>query len=329
MKVKIFSSRQYEENHLIAANNNKYQIDFEAAPLSIQIVDATKGYTGISAFTNDDLSNPILDKLQGNGVKFIALRSSGYDHIDINYATSIGLKVANVPEYSPYAVAEHAIALMLALNRKIIQTDKQLKLYDFTLNNLIGFDMHSKTVGIIGTGKIGQIVAKILHGFGCKILAHDINPTPTLIEKYNVHYCSKEELMANADIITMHCPLNKLTLYTIDKSTISKMRPGVMIINCGRGGLLNTKDAIEGLKSGQIGYLGMDVYEKEKGVFFFNHSNTILKDDDLLELMSFKNVLITPHQAFLTKTALKDIAETTLYNIDCWANNKVCKNELT
>ena len=328
MNVKIFSARKYEESYLIAANVSNHKLTFEPAALSIQTVETTNGYESISVFTNDDLSTTILDKLKDNGVKFLALRSSGYDHIDVNYAKSIGLKVANVPEYSPYSVAEHAVALMLTLNRKIVQTDKQVKLYDFTLNNLIGFDMNSKTVGIIGMGKIGQVVAKILHGFGCNILAYDINPNHTMTEKYKVKYCSKDELIAQADIITLHCPLNESTHYTINKTHLNQMKQGVMIINCGRGGLLNTKEVIEELKSGKIGYLGLDVYEKEKGVFFFNHSNDIIKDDELLELMGFKNVIITPHQAFLTKTALKDIAETTIHNLDCFENNLKNKNEL-
>ncbi len=329
MKIKFFSSRPYEEDYLIKANLTKHEISFETASLSTQTVDSTIGFEAISAFTNDDLSADILKKLKENGVNYIALRSTGYDHIDLKYAAENGIKVANVPEYSPYSVAEHAVTMMLTLNRKIIQTDQQVKKYNFTLNNLIGFDMNNKTVGIVGMGKIGQVIAKILNGFGCKILAFDIDPKSHLTENYNVTYCSKKELFEKSDIITLNCPLTEDTHYTINKESLTTMKNGVMIINCGRGGLINTSDALDGLKIGKIGYLGLDVYEKEKGLFFYDHSQNELKDTILLELMNFKNVLITPHQAFLTSTALKNIADTTFYNIDCFAQDKISENELT
>ncbi|HSZ26045.1 MAG TPA: 2-hydroxyacid dehydrogenase [Cytophagaceae bacterium] len=328
MKVKFFSLRPFEENHLRNANSKHHEISFETTSLSIENVALAEGYETISVFTNDDLSKSVLQELKLKGIRYIAIRATGYDQVDLEYAFQNEMAVANVPEYSPYAIAEHAVALMLALNRKIILSDKQVKQYNFSLNNLIGFDMHEKTVGIIGMGKIGGSVAKILNGFGCKIMAYDVVHNPFWVEKYGVTYCSKEEIFTKADIITLHCPLNDQTRYTINKQSIVLMKTGVMIINCGRGGLVNTEEVIEGLETKKIGYLGIDVYEKEKGVFFFDHSSEKLTDPILLKLMTFDNVIITPHQAFLTSTALKNIADTTFYNIDCWAKGDKSKNEL-
>jgi D-lactate dehydrogenase len=329
MKVKFFSTKAHEEPYLNQANSDKqHTIYFETEALSTKTAHTTKGFETISVFTNDDLSEEILHTLQENGVKYIAIRATGYDHINLQQATQNDLKVANVPEYSPYAIAEHTIGLMLALNRKIILADKQVKQYNFTLSNLIGFDMNRKTVGIIGMGRIGQCIAKILNGFGCKILAYDIIQNPLFIEEYGITYCSKENLFDNADIITLHCSLNENSKYIINKQSIAQMKKGVMIINSGRGGLVNTIDVIEGLETKQIGYLGLDVYEKEKGLFFSDHSMETPRDEILVKLMSFDNVIITPHQAFLTLTALKNIADTTFYNIDCWANGQRSKNEL-
>jgi D-lactate dehydrogenase len=328
MKVKFFSVSSFEEHFLLNANCKRNEISFEAAPLSLENTSLAKGYKAISVFTNDDLSEFVLEKLKSYGVNYITIRATGYDQVNLEYAFQNKITVANVPEYSPYAIAEHVVAQMLALNRKIILADKQVKQYDFSLNTLIGFDMNGKTVGIIGMGRIGGSVAKILNGFGCKILAYDIISNSLLTEKYGVVYCSKEEIFRNADIITLHCPLTNQTKYTINRESIRLMKTGVMIINCGRGGLLNTEEVLEGLESKKIGYLGIDVYEKEKGLFFFDHSNEKLEDPTLLKLMTFDNVLITPHQAFLTSTALRNIADTTFYNIDCWAQGSKSKNEL-
>jgi D-lactate dehydrogenase len=226
-------------------------------------------------------------------------------------------------------VAEQAIMLMLALNRKVIIADKQVKQYNFTLNNLIGFDLHGKTVGIIGMGRIGRTLAGALNGFGCKILAFDKDENPELVSKYNVHYCTMAELLSQSDIISLHIPLNDKTKYIINEYSISLMKDHVMIINTGRGGLVHTEDVLYGLKSGKIGYFGMDVYEREKGLFFNDKSKEILTYSLLFELMSLKNVIITPHQGFLTNTALQDIADTTIFNLSCWANGQSSNFEVT
>ena len=222
----------------------------------------------------------------------------------------------------------HAMALMLALNRKLIRSHSRVRELNFTLDGLVGFDMHGKTVGLIGTGKIGSVVAKIMHGFGCKVIASDLIESKELKEKYGVTYTDCESLCSKADIISLHLPLTTETKHVINKNCIDKMKPGVMLINTSRGGLINTKDVIDGLKSARIGYLGIDVYEEEGGLFFEDHSDDILQDDVISRLMTFNNVLITSHQAFLTNTALENISKTTIYNIDCFEKGIECENEL-
>lgn len=330
MKIKFFSIRKYEQDYLFLSNKGKHEFFFEPEALSIENAETCSGYQIVSVFTNDDLSSEVLQKLKQVGVNYITIRATGYDHADINYADLIDIRIANVPEYSPYSVAEHAMLLILALNRKVITAHKQVSLYNYSLNNLVGFELYNKTVGIIGMGRIGSTLAGILKGgFGCNILACDQVENPSLIEKYKVHYCTKEEIFTKADIISLHVPLNEKTKYIINEESIDKMKQGVMLINTGRGGLVNTNAVIEGLKNGKIGYFGMDVYEKEKGIFFYDHSDEVLKDDALLTLMSFKNVLITPHQGFLTSTALQDIADITLYNINCWEAGQQSRFEIT
>lgn len=280
-------------------------------------------------FTGDDASTSVVEKLNSVGIKYIAVRAVGYDNVDIKKAGELGIKVANVPEYSPYAIAEHAVGLMLALNRKLITADDQVHHNNFTVGNLIGFDLHKKTVGIIGTGRTGSVVAKILNGFGCKLLGYDIKQNKELSEKYGLEYVDLKTLCSSADIITLHAPLNPSTKYLINKKILDEMKQGVMLINTARGAVINTQDVIGATGSGRIGYLGLDVYEKEKGVFFYDHSKEKISDDMLEKLMSFPNVIITPHQAFATNEALTNIADTTFYNIDCWSQNKISDNELT
>ena len=234
-----------------------------------------------------------------------------------------------MPAYSPYAIAEHTMALILALNRKLIKAHNRVREQNFSLNGLTGFDLNGKTVGVIGTGKIGSVLIKILHGFGCNILAQDINEDPNMIDKYGVIYTDCATLCKHSDIISLHIPLKVSTKHLIDKEHIALMKPGVMLINTSRGGLVDTKAVIEGLKTKKIGYFGIDVYEEEEGLFFEDHSEDILQDDVIARLMTFNNVLITSHQAFLTKTALTNIAETTIYNIDCFENGKVSGNEVS
>ncbi len=329
MKIAVFSAHKFELEALQAANADKHELKLLVDTyLNIDTTPLAQDCEGVSIFTNDDASAPVLEKLKERGVKYLALRSAGFNHVDLEKAKELDIKVARVPEYSPYAVAEHTVALMLALNRKLIKANNRVRDLNFSLNGLTGFDMNGKTVGIIGLGKIGNLVAKILHGFGCKLVAFDIKPNPELTEKYGLEFIDIDELCAQSDIITLHAPLNDHTHYIINRERIEKMKPGVMLINTSRGGLVDTKELVEGLKTGRIGYLGLDVYEEEKGLFFEDHSNEILQDDVIARLISFPNVLITSHQAFLTDTALENIAETTIYNLDCWAKGKKSENEL-
>jgi D-lactate dehydrogenase len=329
MKVLFYSTREFEKERLSAANKFAHQLTFAKEPLSTQTVALAKNYDCISIFTGDDASAPVLSKLAGQGIKFVAIRAAGYDNVDIDAANTFGITVANVPEYSPYAVAEHAVALVLALNRKIIKANENVHAYYFLVDHLVGFDLNKKTVGIIGTGRIGSVLAKIMHGFGCTILAYDVVQDQKLIARYDVHYVSLNILCSRSDIISIHTPLTKDTKYLIDNSLIKKMKKGIMIINTARGAVVKTRDIISNLENGHIGYYGMDVYENEKGVFFFDHSDRELTDPLLKKIMTFSNVLITPHQAFATVEALDNIAETSFLNIDCWKNRIRSGNELT
>lgn len=280
-------------------------------------------------FTGDDVSTTVVEKLAKAGVKHIAIRAAGYDNVDQQKAAGLGITVANVPEYSPYAIAEHAVALILALNRKLIVVNKQVYHHNFTVGSLVGFDLHGKTVGIVGTGRIGSVMAKILHGFGCKLTGYDICETKELTEQYGLQYADLKTLLQTSDIITLHTPLNAATRYLINRETINEMKPGVMLINTARRAIMNTEHVIEALESGKIGYLGADVYEKEKGIFFYDYSKNKIQDETLKKLMSLPNVIITPHQAFATREALANIADTTFYNIDCRARGMASPNELS
>ncbi|GAL86380.1 lactate dehydrogenase-like oxidoreductase [Sporocytophaga myxococcoides] len=328
MKLAIYSTKPYERKYLESANKGKHELCFFEEALSSETVYRANGCDAISIFTNDDASAEVLEIIKKLNIRSIAVRAAGYDNVDLKKATELSFKVANVPDYSPYSIAEHTAMLILALNRKVVQADHKVKDYNFLLDELIGFDLNGRTVGIIGVGKIGGILAKIMNGFGCKVLGFDIKENKDYTEKYNLQYVSLDEMYQKADIISLHAPLNEHTKFMINKESISKMKDRVMIVNTGRGGLINTIDAIDALKSGKIGYLGLDVYEKEKGLFFYNHSADIMKDDVFARLLTFKNVIITGHQAFLTDNALKNISDTTIYNIDCWQSGNKSKNEL-
>lgn len=267
MKIIIYSTHKFEKEQLILSNAGKHELIFLDLPLKEETAHLAAGAMGVSIFVNDDASEKVLEKLHGEGVKFIALRSAGYNHINIDKAKQLCIRVARVPVYSPYAVAEHAIALMLALNRKLIRANSRVHESNFSLEGLTGFDMNEKTVGIIGTGQIGAVIAKILHGFGCNIIAVDQNENNDLKEGYGLVYTDLDTLYKKSDIITLHVPLTTGTRYLINQESISKMKKGVMLINTSRGALVNTGDVINGLKNGKIGYLGMDVYEEESGLF--------------------------------------------------------------
>jgi D-lactate dehydrogenase len=328
MKVTVFSAKQFEIPYIEKANHGKFELLFTEKRLSEETIDLAKGSTAVSIFVNDDASREVIEKLGRQGVKYIANRAAGYDHINLTTADKLNISVGYVPEYSPYAIAEHAIALILALNRKVIQAHQKISLNNYSLDNLIGFDLNNKTVGIIGLGKIGGIVAKILNGFGCKLLGYDIYPNQEYVEKYDLRYVTLDEIYQHSDIISLHTPLTSSTKYMINEKTIPSMKKGVMIINTARGGLINTLEAINGIKTGQIGYLGLDVYEKEKGLFFYDHSGDLLSDDTFSRLLTFPNVLVTGHQAFLTENALTNIAEATIYNLKCFEEGSVSKYSL-
>ncbi|MBK5244936.1 MAG: 2-hydroxyacid dehydrogenase [Eubacteriaceae bacterium] len=328
MKTTIFSTHKFEEPYLVSANNSKLELILLEVRLTENTASLAEGSEAISLFTSDDASAKVLEKLSTLGIKYIALRTTGYNNVAIEKTVEFDIKVSRVPAYSPYAIAEHTVALILALNRKLIRAHNRVRDMNFSLNGLTGFDLNGKTVGVIGTGKIGAILVKILHGFGCNILAHDTSEDGNLIEKYDVRYTDCKTLCAEADIISLHLPLTVNTVHLIDTHHIACMKRGVMLINTSRGRLVDTKAAIEGLKTGKIGYFGMDVYEEEEGLFFEDHSDEVLQDDVIARLMTFNNVLITSHQAFLTDIALTNIAETTIYNLDCFEKGKVSGNEV-
>ncbi|MBC29655.1 MAG: hydroxyacid dehydrogenase [Muricauda sp.] len=328
MKTTVFSTHKFEESYLISANDGKHELKLLEERLSEHTVSLAKGSDAISLFTGDDASAKVLEKLSAFGVNYIALRSAGYNHVDVEKAEDLGIKVARVPAYSPYAIAEHTIALILALNRKLIRANNRVREQNFSLNGLIGFDLNGKTVGVLGTGRIGAVLVKILHGFGCKILAYDLEEDKKLKEMYGVRFTDCQTLCSESDIISLHVPLTPETRHIIDAKQIGHMKKEVMLINTSRGALVDTKAVIEGLKSRKIGYFGIDVYEEEEGLFFEDHSEDILQDDVIARLMTFPNVLITSHQAFLTDTALTNIAETAIYNLDCFENGTVSGNEI-
>lgn len=328
MKTAVFSSHKFEKDYLITSNNGQHDLKLIEGHLSEDNVNLVIGCEAACIFVNDEASASVLEKLKKLGIKYIALRSTGYNHVDLEKAKELNLKIANVPAYSPYAIAEHAVAMMLTLNRKLTKAHNRIVEQNFSLDGLVGFNMNGKTVGIIGTGKIGSVVAKILHGFGCKLLAFDPVHNESLKKQFEITYTDCETLCRESDIITLHTPLTKETKYIIDHEYISIMKPTVMIINTGRGGLINTKEIIEALKAGKIGYFGMDVYENEKGLFFEDHSEDILQDDTFARLMTFNNVMITSHQAFLTDTALKNIAKTTIHNLDYFEKGIRSENEI-
>jgi D-lactate dehydrogenase len=326
MKTAVFSTHAFERNILSTAAAGKHELIFFKAPLDEGTATLASGCEAVCIFVNDDASEPVLRKLYSAGIRYLVLRSAGFNNVDLAAAGSLGIKVARVPEYSPYAVAEHTVALMLALNRKIIKAHSRIHDGNFSLDGLTGFDMHNKTAGIIGMGKIGKVVAKILSGFGCNLIAYDPFPDKHFGAEYNIRFTSIDELCSLSDIITLHAPLTEQTKYIINTEQIQRMKKGVMIINTSRGALINTRQVITGLKSGHIGYLGLDVYEEEKGLFFEDHSAEVLQDDVIARLLTFQNVIVTSHQGFLTDTALLNIAEITIANLHAFENNLHCAN---
>lgn len=329
MKIAFFDTHEFERSTFTKANNDNYSHDitFYEPRLTEQTVDLAHGFRTVCVFVNDQLNKTVLKKLSLGGTKLVALRCAGFNNVDLNAAQECGISVVRVPEYSPYAVAEHTVALILSLNRKVHRAYNRVRESNFSLDGLVGFDLYQKTVGIIGTGKIGSIFAKIMNGFGCNVIAYDLAPNQELV-KLGVRYVSMEELLKQSDIISLHCPLTPKTKHLIDAAAIAATKPGVMLINTGRGALIDTPALIEALKTGHIGYAGLDVYEEEEGIFFEDHSNHILKDDVLARLQTFPNVILTSHQAFLTNEALKNIAQTTLNNISAFEFENKLTNQV-
>lgn len=328
MTVTVYSTHNFEKTTLINALGTQHELWMLVPALSVETAGLAAGSEAVCIFVNDDATALVLEQLSALGVRFLLLRSAGFNHVDVEAAKRLGMRVARVPAYSPYAVAEHTVALMLALNRKLTKAHNRVREGNFSLDGLIGFDMHGKTAGIIGVGKIGQIVAEILRAFGCRVLASDPMPDEDWAARHQVRFVPRETLFAESDIISLHAPLTPETHYLICAETLLLMKKGVMLINTGRGALIHTRDVINALKSGHIGYLGLDVYEVEKGLFFEDHSAEILQDDVIARLMTFPNVLITSHQAFLTQTALDNIADTTAHNLECLAAGTYCANEV-
>ncbi len=329
MKVLIYSAKDFEIPFLEKANNEAHQIKYIPEQLSCETARLAIGFDTIAISSDDNGSSRVLERLKDFGVKHVALRSTGFDNVNLIVAKKLGIKVANAAGYSPEAIAEHAVALLLSLNRKLIQANDQVKNYNFSVNNLVGFDLNKKTIGIVGTGRIGAVVAKIMLGFNCKIIANDISENQELKEKYQVTYVELEDLCKQSDVIFLSMPLTTETHYLIDVNYINHMKREVLLVNIARGAVVYTQDILEALDSKRIGGYGADVYEHERGVFFYDHSKDKLDDPILKRLIDHPNVLLTPHQAFLTKEALTNIAETTFYNINCWDRNELGKNELT
>jgi D-lactate dehydrogenase len=328
MRIAVYSTHGFEREYLLKAAKGHHDLLLLEPQLSAETTSMALGCQAVCIFVNDDASTAVIKQLAMMGIKFIVLRSAGFNNVDIEAAVKNGIKVARVPEYSPFAVAEHTVALMLTLNRKLIKAHNRIRDLNFSLDGLTGFDMHEKTAGIIGLGKIGKRVAEILKGFGCKLMAYDPYPDKVWGEKLGITYSTVEDVFQQCDIISLHAPLTPETHYLVNKDSIESMKRGVMLINTGRGALINTRDVIDALKSGHIGYLGLDVYEEEKGLFFEDHSEHILQDDVIARLLTFSNVLITSHQAFLTDTALHNIAQTTINNLDSFQRGDLCINEV-
>jgi D-lactate dehydrogenase len=329
MNVVFFDTHAYERESFTVANNEfGHELTFLETRLTHETAGLAAGHHVVCAFVNDRLDRAALRVLQESRVRLIALRSAGYNHVDLAAAADLGLPIVRVPEYSPYAVAEHAVGLVLALNRKIHRAYARVREWNFSLDGLVGFDLHGKTVGLIGTGRIGRAAAQIFHGFGCRILAHDVQPVPTLVSRLSVRYVDLAELYRESDIISLHVPLTPATRHLVDAEALSTMKSGVMIINTGRGALIDSRALIGALKTGHIGAAGLDVYEEEEGVFFRDLSNTVLQDDVLARLLTFPNVLVTSHQAFLTREALANIANTTLANITAFERGEPLANQV-
>ena len=328
MRVAVFSTKSYDRSYLEEANRNyKHELVFFDPHLTAETCIMAEGFPCVCVFVNDNLNSETLNRLAKQGVGLIALRCAGFNNVDLKSSDSLGLTVVRVPAYSPNAVAEHTVALILALNRKIYRAYNRVREGNFSIEGLMGFNLHGKTIGIIGTGKIGTVVAKIMKGFGCNLIAHDPYPSSEC-KALGVRYISLSELFNESEIITLHCPLTPETYHLINEQALRQMKNGVILINTSRGGVIDTLAVIQALKSGKIAYLGLDVYEEEGDLFFQDLSDRIITDDVFARLLTFPNVIITGHQAFFTHEAMENIAETTLSNIKDFELGRTCPNQI-
>jgi D-lactate dehydrogenase len=324
MKVAVFSAERYDREFLNAANVTEgHQLKFFDLPLTFESANMAAGYDAVCIFVNDTADAAVLDALQRGGTRLVALRCTGFNNVDLPAAARLGIKVVRVVDYSPYSVAEHAVALLLAINRKIHRAYNRTRDSNFALDGLMGFDVHGKTVAVIGTGKI----ARIMLGFGCEVIGYDTYPSAEF-EALGAHYAEPGEIGARADIISLHCPLTPETHHIVNAKTLARMKPGALLVNTSRGGLVHTEAVIEALKSGQLGGLALDVYEQEAGLFFRDLSSTVITDDVLQRLISLPNVIVTGHQAFFTREAVTTICETTLRSVTEFATGKPLSNEI-
>lgn len=329
MEVAVFSTREHDRKFLAAANATAgHKLVFFEPRLTPRSTRLAHGYRALCCFVNDQVSADVLADVAAHGTRMVALRCAGFNQVDLRAAADHGIKVARVPAYSPHAVAEHAVGMILALNRKFHRAYNRVREGNFSLDGLLGFDLHGKTAGVVGTGAIGSVLVKILHGFGCSILAHDVRRNPE-VEAKGGQYVSVDELFSRADIISLHCPLTPDTRHLVNDRSLATMKSGVMLINTSRGGLIDASAAIRALKSGRLGYLGLDVYEEEADLFFEDLSGEVIQDDVFVRLMSFPNVLITGHQAFFTANALESIARQTIDNLSAFERGEPLKNEVT
>ncbi|AOS98453.1 D-lactate dehydrogenase [Microbulbifer aggregans] len=328
MKIAIFNAREYDKRCLDRYNRQyRHELHYVDTHLDEQTLVLADDAKAVCVFVNDPVPRSLLKRMRSQGIQMLALRSAGFNHVDISAANELGILVANVPGYSPYAVAEHATGLILALIRRLVRAQARVREGNFSLEGLMGFDLHGKTVGIVGTGKIGSVFARIMHGFGCELLGTDPVESEEC-RKLGMRYVNFETLCRNSDIISLHCPLLPDTRHLVDEKAINEMRDRVCLINTSRGGVIDTTAIIRGLKSGKIGYLGLDVYEEEENLFFEDHSDSVISDDIFARLLTFNNVMVTGHQAYFTHEAISNIARTTLENVGEFEKTGSCSNQL-
>jgi D-lactate dehydrogenase len=324
MRVAVFSSKAYDREFLGLANAGQHQLIFHEVQLTPTTAVLAQGCDAVCCFVNDILNAEVLQQLKAYDISLVVLRCAGFNQVDLAAAKQLGIVVARVPEYSPHAIAEHSLGLILMLNRHLHRAHYRIRENDYSLNGLLGFDLVGKTVAVIGTGKIGRAFARIMSGIGCRVIAYDPFPNECLLRE-DVQYVTLAQVWAQADIISLHCPLTPATHHLISAETIAQMRTGVMLINTGRGGLIDTRAVIQGLKERKIGYLGLDVYEEEADLFFEDYSNQLLQDDVFARLLTFPNVVITGHQAFFTREAMTKIGRVTIDNINHFDSGELAK----